>query len=227
VNPDVLLCPTPWIWETWLQHWRHAASQVTSVVDFPFAVPNAGFNAFRARDYTGLNFLANTDFRPAGCNASYWENQALANRQRIYNEHVSGQREPLRVHHYPQRNWEAYKGILERCERMLTVPGNACTINQQMTECLAAGTIPVIHVENDAALAHFTAYGFDPGVNCEMPGVYTGGAPTRAAVLELAHRHDYVVRMEQLVNIINTTQVKKQNAERLRHQIEQCIAQVQ
>jgi hypothetical protein len=196
-NPDVILTADPYIRGTWQGYWRESWFGSIMQVDYPFGVPVGLFHTDRPRTYTGLNFLACTDFREGGGEINYWENQAFNDRVRWLNLF----RSECRVHPYPTTN---KRDIYEQAERMLCVTGNGCGINLQTTECLAAGVIPVIPADDDALYQYLLGFGFENGVNCVIPGRPRDPAsvPTREAVLELANKHSYAVRARQLVEHI-------------------------
>jgi len=196
--------------------------------EFPCACPTLP-ETDAARVNKGLNFLANVDFGYKLNRVSYLESQALRERKRFMQ--FALRMNELTVHQYP-KPWTEYIQILQQSQFMLVVPGNGCTVNQQLCECLACGTIPVLFVENAESIAAFKQYGLVHGENCiqfddettlidalgimhqwmRNPTVYNDRS---AKCKALAKRHSYELRAKQLVGAFEKGRLAIQNIQSL------------
>lgn len=127
--------------------------------DFPYPCPDLSRippHEKRAGIGSGIAFLANIDFSHGVTKCSYWESHALDHRKHYWE--LGTRMNRITTFPYPQP-WLKYMELVNSVNFMLVVPGNQCTINMQLTECLSLGVIPILFVENDEAKRVFHEYG--------------------------------------------------------------------
>lgn len=143
--------------------WEYLSSVVHEVA-FPNAcAPIPPELVTPPRDRRGVGFLANIDFGHGLERLSYFESHALDFRKKYWL--LATQMNRIITHPYPQP-WREYVRRLTSHQFMLCVPGNQCTVNMQITECLTTGVVPIIFVENAEVERAFAAYGLASGTNC-------------------------------------------------------------
>lgn len=219
IVPDLLLAPDTNIVGHWLQWWRNDFCKITRSTLFPFACPDLS-SFFKSiipveKTYPGLNFLANLDFsNPQSGQCSYFERIALRDRIRLVRElEHSGH---LFVHPYPLNPWRTYIELVMRCEYMLIIHGAGCQFNQQFSECLSAGTVPVVYIEEKEQEEAYARMGLIASEHYLTLGQYIAGKripPSKGFVW--SKLNDYESRARQLLDEIETTLETKKNVKRL------------